>query len=335
MRRTGIKPNEKFAFIAMSASVSKDVADIALDEGLRVTTTLPLAPDDVWKRWIGSVRTEYLEEDCTLFLYASLISKNAGILDGENIQLQGRVSRLFEALTLTCHFSSARAPILATGAHDNYGESLRQIRDILLPLVPGGVHHQELTEEMLREAYALMNAQRDFEQMARYDRIQRILYIFMYGLREQNPHERLHQFCRCIEGFILADPGKTLSQFKSRTEMFIGPRHHATTARLYEMRSRVEHMHDYEYDTSMPERERRLLVMRMAALAESIARYCVRHFLLNRGLWPHFVTRSALANFWKLPAGDRQAIWGQPSDMATLESRFDASMLTSEMLGLK
>lgn len=328
------EPNEKFAFIAMSVPVAEGFSAVVFDEGLRATTTLPLGFDEVWKRWLGSLRAEYLEEDCTLFLYASQISQTPGILDGENIRLRGQAWRLFEALTLTGNFSVAGTPILATGAHDAGRESLRQISDLLTPLLSGGLHHHQVTADMLREAYVLMTAQIDFEHLARYDRIQRILYVFRDALREQNPHERLHQFCRCIEGFILADPGKTLSQFKSRTEMFIGPRHHLVMERLYGMRSQVEHMHDYGLDRAKTERERRLFVMRMTALTESIARSCVRQFLLNRNVWPHFVTREALSDFWKMPSRDRQAIWGAPSDMDALERNFDPTILTDAMLGL-
>jgi hypothetical protein len=42
----------------------------------------------------------------------------------------------------------------------------------------------------------------------------------------------LHQYCRCIEGLILPDPGNTKKQFRSRTELFIGPKHHVLMGEL-------------------------------------------------------------------------------------------------------
>lgn len=330
-----MRPNEKFSFVAMSAHVADSIEELSLDEGLRVTRKIPLSFDDQWKNWMGSIRTKYLEQECTLFLYASMQSASAGILDGENIKLSGRVSRLLEALLMTGNFTMQKAPILATGAYDAYGPSLRSISDIVTPFVPGGLHYHEMTEAHLHEAFALMNAQREFEGLAQYDRIQRILYIFRYALRETNVHERLHQFCRCVEGLILADPGKTLSQFKSRTELFIGPQHHPTMGQLYDMRSRVEHMHDYERDPALLERDRRLFVMRMAALAEAIARYSLKHFLLSRQLWPFYTTRQALEDFWKKSAQERQSLWGQPADLAQLERDFDPTLLTDESLQLR
>ena len=44
---------------------------------------------------------------------------------------------------------------------------------------------------------------------------------------------------RCIDGLILPDTGKTKQQFKSRTELFIGPRHHELMGDIYDLRSAV------------------------------------------------------------------------------------------------
>jgi hypothetical protein len=113
MKATAMKPNEKFAFVAMSAHVADSVVELVFDEGLRASRKLPLVPDDQWKNWMGSVRTGYLEGDCTLFFYASMISKSAGVLDGENMTLSGRVSRMLEALLVTGNIIMQKAPILA------------------------------------------------------------------------------------------------------------------------------------------------------------------------------------------------------------------------------
>jgi len=71
------------------------------------------------------------------------------------------------------------------------------------------------------------------------------LYVETRSIRDNM--ERLHQYCRCIEGLIMAEPGKALKQFKSRTELFIGPRHHDLMGEMYEVRSVVEHLHEHRY----------------------------------------------------------------------------------------
>jgi hypothetical protein len=79
------------------------------------------------------------------------------------------------------------------------------------------------------------------------DRFTRVLFIFDNAVVMPSVHERLHQFCRCIEGLLLPKAGRTEKQFVSRTETFVGPSHHETMPALYQMRSKVEHMHDYEW----------------------------------------------------------------------------------------
>lgn len=330
-----IRLNEKFAFAACAAEIAIDLPQtVLLSEEVQTTRKLPLEINERWTRWLGTARTDYLTRDSTLFLYTSLNSQTAGILDRENTELMGRVSNLFEALLLTGNIAT-RAPILATGAHDNYGISLRQTRETAAPLHSGGLHFDRVDERMLKEAFDLMSARRRFNTTARYDRIQRIFYIFVEAQREPNPHERLHQFCRTIEGLILPDAGKTQRQFASRTELFIGPHYHGLMRRLYEMRSRVEHMHDYEFRADLSERDRRIEVMRMAAFAGYLAKHCLRHFLLTPVLWPHYATAEALAAFWKLDVAERQLIWGEPINVTDFDRIFNLSFLTDKALGLE
>jgi hypothetical protein len=54
------------------------------------------------------------------------------------------------------------------------------------------------------------------------------------------------EYCRCIDGLILSEPGNGSKQFKSRTELFIGPHHHDMMGRMYAIRSDVEHLHEHD-----------------------------------------------------------------------------------------
>jgi hypothetical protein len=59
-----------------------------------------------------------------------------------------------------------------------------------------------------------------------HSRLFRILHLYLEARAIQDNMDRLHQYCRCIDGLIVPDTGKTRKQFKSRTELFIGPHHH-------------------------------------------------------------------------------------------------------------
>jgi hypothetical protein len=244
------------------------------------------------------------------------------------------VSLLFDALMLTGNIQTNGTPILISGANQGDGLSIRHLSELIPPLIPAGVDYQELTALMLKEAFALMNARRKVERGAQWDRLQRLFYIWAKALRERNTHERLHQFCRCIEGLVLADAGSTTSQFVSRTELFVGPRHHDTMRALYQMRSKTEHMHDYDFPAGMPERQKRLEVMRFTALAQNIATACLARLLRTPKVWTYYSDKDQQAAFWKLGSTDRTALWGPPMDLTALDRAFDPTVFTDESLGV-
>ena len=75
----------------------------------------------------------------------------------------------------------------------------------------------------------------------------RTLHIYLEARAAADILDRLHQYCRRIDGLILPNAGETKRQFKSRTELFIGPRHHDLMGDIYDIRSAVEHLHENRY----------------------------------------------------------------------------------------
>jgi hypothetical protein len=145
--------------------------------------------------------------------------------------------------------------------------------------------------------------------------------------------DRLHQYCRCIDGLILSEPGSGLKQFKGRTELFIGPRHHDLMGKLYAIRSDVEHLHEHKYLERF-DRTDRLDLVQKEAIAEHIARNALAHILRNPGLWPHFGNTAALAPFWKLNPTDRQKLWAAPPiDPVDALADFDPKYISDGDLG--
>lgn len=245
---TSIKPNQKFSFVALSVNVDGKLPEsMPFHQGLWATRKLPVALDEEWKRWIGSIRAERIAEDCNLFLCAAMDSAEPGVLDHENKQLDSAIMRLFDGLMLTGNVNTTATPIMLGGAYQQDGLTVRSIGDLRRPMIPGGVDYDDITADMVALAWRHAMGRINFEKTTTYDRIARVLFIFDNAVITQSVHERLHQFCRCIEGLILPNVGKTEKQFVSRTELFVGPSHHDTMRALYKMRSKVEHMHDYEW----------------------------------------------------------------------------------------
>jgi len=104
---------------------------------------------------------------------------------------------------------------------------------------------------------------------------------------------------------------------------------------IYDIRSTVEHVHSPLAPIQRPtERERRLAGLQRAIQIEEIARYCIRNFLLNSALWLHFENDVAMQAFWKLPAADRQKLWGPILDFSTVKRAFDDRFIENQSLGL-
>lgn len=144
--------------------------------------------------------------------------------------------------------------------------------------------------------------------------------------------ERIHQYSRCIDGLILPDPGKTKQQFRSRSELFIGPKHHDLMGEIYDVRSAVEHLHENRY-LEVFDRDTRLDLMKKEAIVEHIARTSIKRVIDTRNLWQHFANTTALGAFWRLSAAERQNIWGTHIDPLEAIADFDPKYIHDGHLG--
>ncbi len=163
-------------------------------------------------------------------------------------------------------------------------------------------------------------------------RLFRTLDIYIEARSTVDILDRLHQYCRCIDGLILPSAGETKRQFKSRTELFIGPRHHDMMGEIYDVRSAVEHLHENRYLEGF-DRATRLDLVSKDAIVEHIARMALSRVLADNTLWPYFANTPALAAFWVLPVADRQRIWGNTFDPMDAISDFDPKYIHDGHLG--
>ena len=163
-------------------------------------------------------------------------------------------------------------------------------------------------------------------------RLFRTLNIYTEARTNGDILDRLHQYCRCIDGLILPNAGETKRQVKSRTELFIGPRHHDLMGELYDIRSAVEHLHENKYLEDF-DREIRLDLVKKEAIVERIVRTTVARIVSNDTLWPHFANTSGLAIFWALTAVERQRLWGNLINPMDAIADFDPEHIHDGRLG--
>jgi hypothetical protein len=191
-----------------------------------------------------------------------------------------------------------------------------------------------VTMQMIEQGNELRELISAMEQSGGYKRLFRILNIHYNALLSQSPEERLHDFCRCIEGFILPDKGKTTRQFRSRTALFVGSKAGDYMHRLHETRSLIEHLQTLEFsDWPKAKKDCQLIILEGALVAEAISRYCIERLITNKALWPHFVDDHALASFWQLSDAQRAGKWGDVLDLTALRKAFDPASVPAYFLG--
>lgn len=331
-----IRPNQKYALIAFSETFidASFPGELDLGGGVWVLRSLPTKLPDHWEKWIGSIRSRRIAR-AQLIIAVVADSKHPEILDDENRRLQEIAYQLFWGFLLTGFFRVNGEPIRITGAHDGTQLDVRSIGEFEQPIWLFGSPIDRMTEARAREAFELARAIDLLPGKGKLARFGRVLHAFWAGILSDEAGNRLHEFIRCVEGFIYPDTGQTKRQFKSRTELFIGPRHHDLIDELYELRSAVEHLHDpLELLTSLSPRDRRLCLLQRAMESESLARYCIARLLSSSAIWPRFEDDSALEEFWKLDQPKRVSEWGSELDFAAVSRAFDSTYIEDADLGL-
>lgn len=327
-----IRPGDKFAVIALRTRTKNLPSIVKLSSGIIATTKPPLELADCWKEWLGSIRVEGFE-NAHLFLLATSSSKNPAELDHENNLLEQKVWRLLVGILLAAR-TSYEAPDVVLGGRDLQADLyIRSHREYDATAAFVGLDVDPITEAILKQAWELAERINQWNSAGKAWRINKVLGNFVEARSPKGAPEQIHEFCRCVEGFILPDAGNTKSQFKSKTELFIGTREHNLIGRIYDARSKVEHLH-YEDLIANAGRTERIELTRQAAIMEGLARHCINTLLLKSALWPYFRTDDALEAFWRLSEPDRESLWGATVSISELINGFKEKWITDAELGL-
>jgi len=286
-----------------------------------------------WRTWLGTHRAEQVER-CKLFLLSKLASATPDILDEENDRLKQRVRHWYYGLLLVSTFGSRDKPAILTGSRRDGETGLRQQQDLDAAICQS--RYRPVTLDDLKLAAQLGQNLQTLSASPPNGtawRLFRTLDIYLKTRTLRDTVDRIHQYSRCIDGLILPDTGKTRQQFKSRTVLFIGPKHHDRMGDIYDVRSAVEHLHEDRYlDNS--DRQMRLDLVEKGLFVEHIARMALVRIVGDNNLWSHFANKAALSAFWALPEAERRRIWGDPIDPMEALTDFDPTRVFNVDLGL-
>jgi len=294
-----------------------------------------MALDSFWHEQLGRLQASLVEK-ASLYLIAKGPSQKPDLLDDDNRKYQNRAHDLYWDLMLTGFlWVPWGSPLQLSGAKLPSGFDVRSVGEMDSPQRTPGTPIAAIDQQRLSSAASLADTFPSLTGEKKHKRFWNITHSFSGGITSRLVEDRLHQFVRCIEGFIYPDIGKTERQFKSRTELFIGPCHHDLMGKLYELRSEVEHLHDplFKLDAPTP-RERIIALFCKAYEAEAIAQYCIERFLNCEDLWPHFQDDLALQQFWQLSLSDRETLWGDKLNIERVSKAFEGSLIRDEDIGL-
>lgn len=335
MKTEWLADREKYALVGLEVKIEEEFPFSEVVSGLWAWTDQILDVSAHWREWLGSIRADQIK-NCNLALLSKMPSEVPEVLDGENQLLQRRAWGFYQGLLLSSTFTPSHPPILLTGSRHDGEIGVRQESTIDIPTLNSFRHYPPvLPAEIVRAA----SIARSIEGLITAPpargawRIFRALSVYIAARAEGQLLDRLHQYCRCIDGLILSEPGSGLKQFKSRTELFIGPQHHDLMGSLYAIRSDAEHLHEHRYLEKF-DRAARLDLMQKEAIAEHIARNCLAHIIESPALGPYFGSTATLAPFWKLDPAERQRLWGAPPvNLADALIGYDPNHITNESLG--
>jgi hypothetical protein len=329
-----IADGEKYALLGLSVKViDPAIKGLDLSPNFRLISGNDFTIQDHWRDWLGSIRVGEVEAR-DLFIAVKLRSVALEVLDGENIQLNNRVWGFYRGLLLSSTFATAHKPVVLSGSCSNGELGLRQIQELDAPVPNDFRPYPDVTAENFKEAatlserYGQMIATRQSSNRWRFNRV---LHLYTETRAEREILGRIHQYTRCLDGFVTTGPGQGRKDFKNRTQLFIGPLYQDLIGEIYDVRSSVEHLHEDRYlDPFL--RETQLDLVKKEAIIEHIARTTLARVTHNEPLWEHFTNKAALADFWAKPEAERQAIWGDSIDPMVALAEFDERFLPPAQL---
>lgn len=318
--------NDKYAAIALSETGCSIEIDqpIILPDGFVVSSKIPFEITPWWKEQLGEIQCRELEK-AELFFITHAKGNSVKVVDDENNSLISKCMDFLSAVQLTGSFRYGADSRVVSGASEDGIITFRKILPIPEATIISGTILESFGLDRAKQSYEIYSSFSKFIKTQDEDsRIFWAVNCFLDGLCARHVYDKIGNFIRAIEAFILPEDGKTKSQFKSRTELFIGTGKHALIEELYSVRSAIMHLHnplEIINGNSKTEKFKRLL--ELGLVAESIARHCLSRFAVNEKLWKHFSEDENIALFWTLNKKEQAELWGQTFDVKKVKNYFD------------
>jgi hypothetical protein len=306
-----IHDGEKYAMIAFQTHSSVDMPPTEMLPGIWVSSAPMISMGAHWKEWLGSIRIGEIR-DCNLFILAKTKAVapppiNPFAYDKEYQALGKRIWQYYCGLMLADRFGVYRAPVLLSGIRADSEISVQQAQDLNAPIHADPRHQLDVSS--VREGVSIGQSIENFPWGNTW-RFNRTMHLYIEAREIVDWLDRLHQYARCLEGLTVPPiRGGTGNNFSSRIALFVGSGHENIFKEIYEIRGKIEHLHENKY-LEVFDRKMRLELVKKVGIVEYVARTCIVRVLKNPALHPHFSTTAALEAFWQMSLTDRQTLWG-------------------------
>lgn len=276
---TWIENNQKYALLALNIDTFDNPASFSARSGIFLKQNLDFSIPNIWRDWIGSIRCREIEE-ANLYIYKCLSSENVNTLDQETYLLENAVTLFHYSLLLSGYTSIHRAPVIVSGYFEDDRLEVRRTSRPIWPVVLGYARIANQSLVSYSVADSIFEVLDNSSQIQNY-RLNQVVNTYLLARTQTILLDRIHQYVRCIEALIVPDIASTKRQFKSRSELFVGPRYHSLFDDIYDIRSFNEHMRDIEFPVT---REIRLHHAKIDIIMENLARHCIQRVLLDSRL---------------------------------------------------
>lgn len=333
-----IDNNDKFALITLPfPRIDGGITKLSLGSDIWLTKHAPLNPTANWLEWIGTIRNEQFQK-ANGFLIIKRPATQPSVLDGENQDLMRQICNVLYGLLVFKTPYCTSPPFLVTGANVDGTISIRGVQELRQP-IRRAFNQSSIMDKLevcdFQQAKKFGDTIESISRTDTHSRLKRALSAFFAGINDTRCEERLHQFCRSIDGLIYSRKGQGKKDFRARTRDFIGSNHDSIMNEIYEMRSAVEHLRPAEMETQGNDlRQQRLHVLERSLQSEVIARFALQRVLLQFNLLSQFKCDHSIEEFWAKSDVVRHREWGIRMDFnRDLQNLLDLRYVDNSDLG--
>lgn len=298
------------SFAAVSCFRSNNLIELKeiIKDDIVVVNSPPFDISKFWHEQLGSLQCEEISEADLFF-----VIKERNNQTGSSNAVLEKCQNLFYSFLIATPFSTDLPPKIYTGNTKNGITNFKSISEFEHPKKIIGIENPDIDKSIINKTIDIYNSMSELIYRKEIKgRIIWALNCFLTGLTGNNIYEKQRNFIRTIEAFILPNQGQTKRNFKSRTELFIGNGYHEYIDLMYEVRSRIEHLHDpLEIIEGKNNDTKFNKLLEIVASAEIIARYCLGTFILNPQIWNCFESDNKINDFWKRDGKEKRKLWGK------------------------